>query len=537
MNKIQLLLPILLTLLTPVKITGQAYSIFNNTEFDPFTRELYKPGLNFHTSVRPFRLDKLNQHFNIDSITRRGIAPREGKLNAWQRFLHADFYKWTEPGENPARFRINPLFNFEIGHERSHGSNTWTNTRAIMVEGQLGQNLAFYADLYENQAVFPSYIDEFIEERGVVPGQGRAKLFGDTGFDFSRSTGYLSYNASKWINLKLGYGTNFIGDGHRSLLLSDNTFSYPYLKMRTSFWRIKYVVMLNQMLHLENTFRGGDDRFEYKYGVFHYLTTNIGNRVSLGIFESVVWTAVDERGYRGIDFHYLIPVVVYRPVEYALGSPDNVTMGANIKVIPWRDAAFYGQFVMCEFKVDEVFGATGWWGNKQGFQAGFKGYNVFRIPNLDFQIEYNQVRPYTYSHYQPNNNYGHFNQELAHPLGANFREKVSFLRYRAGRWHFNLETMYAIHGRDFNDDVSFGGDIFAPSVNRPFSHGHIIGQGLRTTIMQGVSSVSFLINPKTNMNLSLGARLRNESNIIETNESLHFWFALRTSLSNFYYNF
>lgn len=528
---------VLMAAMWPVTSSSQTYSIYNNTEFDPITRELYNPGLNVHTSVRPYRMDQLNKHLNTDSILYRGIVPRGGHQNIWRRFLHADLFKWEEKGDNPITVRINPLFNFELGKDQKDAAGTWVNTRGIMVEGQLGKNLSFYGDLHENQGVYPSYLHDFIEKRGVVPGQGRAKRFGDNGYDFSQSTGYLSYNTGPWINLQLGYGKNFIGDGHRSLLLSDNTFSYPYLKMNTSFWKVNYMVMVSQFNHLENTFRGGDERFEYKYGVFHYLTLNLGKRVSFGIFESVIWAAEDETGHRGIDLSYLVPVVVYRPVEYALGSPDNVTMGANLKVILWPGAAFYGQFVMGEFKQDEVFKGTKWWANKQGFQTGLKAYNFLGIQNLDVQTEYNQVRPYTYSHYYPLTNYGHFNQELAHPLGSSFRENVSFVRYRKGRWHINLETMYAIHGKDYGDGVSWGGDIFMPSVDRPFSHGHEIAQGLRTTIKHAAGSLSYLINPKNNMNISVGMRNRSETNSEYTHNNQHLWVSLRTSLSNFYYNF
>jgi hypothetical protein len=219
-------------------------------------------------------------------------------------------------------------------------------------------------------------------------------------------------------------------------------------------------------------------------------------------------------------------------------------MGANLKFIPWDDAAIYGQYVMGEFKLDEVMSGNGWWANKQGFQLGFKNYNFLGIENLDVQTEYSQVRPYTYSHYSTITNYGHFNQELAHPLGANFRESISFLTYRWNRWYLHLEGMYAMKGKDYydseradDDQISWGGDIFVPNTQKYGSHGQVIGQGMKTTIQHAAASVSFLINPKNNMNLSLGVRVRNENSdlVSDTNTMIHFGF--RTSLRNFYYNF
>ncbi|SKB64942.1 hypothetical protein SAMN03080601_00931 [Alkalitalea saponilacus] len=521
-------------------IYGQRYSIYNHHFYDPITRELYKPGLNIHTSIKPLRLDQIDRHFNTDSLIRRGLNTPNANLNIWQRFIHDDLFRWEKDVDGPIVIRANPMFNLELGKELDENINTWINTRAVMLEGQLGENLAFYADFHENQAVYPRYIREFVDERGVIPGQGRTKPYGDDGFDYSQSTGYLSYNAGNWINLQLGYGKNFIGDGHRSLLLSDNTFSYPYFKMTATFWNLKYKVMVSQLQH-KNTIRvGGDERFDYKYGVFHYLSWNIGERFSLGLFESVIWAAEDETGYRGMDMNYLIPTVIYRPVEFSLGSPDNVTMGLNLRYIPWNDAAFYAQYVMGEFKFDEVFSGDKWWANKQGFQIGYKDYNFLNIRNLDVQTEYSQVRPYTYSHYFPITNYGHFNQELAHPLGANFRESVSFLTYRWNRWYLHLNTMYAIHGKDFNDNddqYSYGGNIFAPNLERPYTYGHEIGQGLRTTITQAGGAISYLINPVNNMNLSMGLNIRSEVNDRIDRTDTHFYVAFRTSLRNIYYNF
>jgi hypothetical protein len=57
---------------------------------------------------------------------------------------------------------------------------------------------------------------------------------------------------------------------------------------------------------------------------------------------------------------------------------------------------------------------------KSGFQVGIKAYN-FPLKNLFFQLEYNQVQPYVYAHWDMQN-FSQYNQALAHPLGANFKE-------------------------------------------------------------------------------------------------------------------
>lgn len=536
--------PVFVALLTSYNAIAQQYSKYDNPAYDAISRALYRPAYNLHTSIKPYRLDQIEAYLDTDSLILRDLKRPQEPMNIWKRIIHDDIFKWEFKGDEPITIAVNPYFNFELGKEQEEGKNIWVNTRGLTLEGKLGKKLAFYSAIYENQAVFPEYIDEFVDTRGVVPGQGRAKTFGDNGWDYSQSSGYLSYNAGKWVNMTLGYGKNFIGDGYRSLLLSDNSYSYPYVKMTTTFLKVQYMVMLGQFSHIDKLERAGDERFPYKYGAFHYLNWNIGKRLSLGFFESVIWAAEDTTGYRGVDLGYLIPVIIYRPAEYSVGSPDNVVMGLNLKYIPWKDAAFYGQFVMNEFKLDEIMSGEKWWANKQGFQVGFKNYNFLGLKNLDLQTEYSQVRPFTYSHYQPITNFGHFNQELAHPLGANYRESISFLSYRWNRWYLHLEAMYAIHGKDYydasrpaDDQISWGGDIFMSNMKRYDSHGHVIAQGLETTIKHAAASVSFLVNPKSNMNISAGIRFRDSNSVLENKQNVILNFAFRTSLRNFYYNF
>jgi hypothetical protein len=513
---------------------AQVYNNWNYKAMNPVERVMNHPGQNLHSSLGPVRLDEVAKYYNIDSLIQRGIDQHSGHQNIFRRFLSDDLFYWNDSN---VWLRIDPLFNFETGNDSETGKNWFVNTRGAMIEGKLGKNIGFYVDLRENQATFPGYIDDFVNKNGVIPGQGRRKNFKNNGHDYSQSTGYISYNAGPWFNFQIGFGKHFIGEGYHSLFLSDVAYSYPYLKMTTTFLKAKYMLMVSELKQLERDSTLGDTRYKSKYGAFHYLSWNIGKRFNIGLFESVIWAAKDTVGNRGIDVNYVTPLVVLRPVEYNLGSPDNMTMGISLKYIPWRDAAFYGQFVLGEFKYDEVFSGNKWWANKQGFLAGFKGFNIFGIKNLDFQTEYSQVRPYTYSHYQPITNYGHYDQALAHPLGANFRESISFVRYRVNRWHFELKTQIAMKGLDFSEEISFGGDINRPNVTRPGDYGHTIGQGIKSNLTQAEFNVMYLINPRNNMNFTIGARYRKMSNNKEKVEGNYLYAAFRTSLQNLYYDF
>jgi hypothetical protein len=117
-------------------------------------------------------------------------------------------------------------------------------------------------------------------------------------------------------------------------------------------------------------------------------------------------------------------------VEYSLGSGDNALLGASFKIKIPGNIQVYGQVILDEFFLKEIKAKNGWQDNKQGGQLGIKLFNIGGVKNLNFLSEVNIVRPYTYYHKNTLQNYGHFNQPLAHPYGGNFYESMSTLNFK-----------------------------------------------------------------------------------------------------------
>ncbi len=211
-------------------------------------------------------------------------------------------------------------------------------------------------------------------------------------------------------------------------------------------------------------------------------------------------------------------------------------LGVNLSVVVGNHNVFYGQLVLDEFTLHEVLAGNGYWANKQAFQLGFKTFDPFKIKNLYFQTEFNYVPPYTYSERIERINYGHYNQPLAHPFGANFWESVNFIKYNYKRFFFNYEFLYSIKGLD-PPGKNYGGDIYKSYNTRVSDYGNYVGQGIRTRLIYQNLSASFLINPAYNLNFTMGVVLRNMHSDV-TNENTHyFYIGLRTSLRNLYYDF
>lgn len=211
-------------------------------------------------------------------------------------------------------------------------------------------------------------------------------------------------------------------------------------------------------------------------------------------------------------------------------------MGLNVSYTVGQKTTFYGQLLLDEFKIHEVFSGKKWWGNKQAVQLGVKTFDFGGIEGLNVQLEGNFIRPYTYSHWESIQNYGHYSQPLAHPMGANLKEGLAFVRYHKGRWHLNYQLQYVMYGDDTNG-VSFGKNIFRSYNDRPFDYNVEIGQGLRTHLWRHEFRVSWMINPNYNLNISAGFVWRRQTDVHQSKELMMGFISLSTALEKLYYDF
>ncbi|MEX2380561.1 MAG: hypothetical protein WD530_07440, partial [Vicingaceae bacterium] len=240
------------------------------------------------------------------------------------------------------KLRFNPAFDLLFG----------TSDQAV---NRLGYGVAVKMDFRKWRAGFTylhsrgkylNYQDEFIRENRVLPAMGVSSGSGTIQADYYNA--HLGFNPNNIFDFELGYGRNFIGDGHRSLLLSDFGQASPYLKIQTTFWNLQYTNLF--AIH-ENIFNveGEPDFYQRKYSATHFLDWKATSWLSVGLFETVIWQHNQGNYNRGFDVNYLNPVIFYRPVEFSTGSSDNVMVGANLKITPTKQHVFYFQLLFDEF--------------------------------------------------------------------------------------------------------------------------------------------------------------------------------------------
>jgi hypothetical protein len=312
-----------------------------------------------------------------------------------------------------------------------------------------------------------------------------------------------SFTPNAIFNFQAGLDHHFVGEGSRSLFLGDYGKPYPFGQVKARFWRVEYTVLYQFFREEIN------NRWKNKYGATHHVSFNAAKWLNFGIFETVVFLPKDTLLNRGYDVEYLNPVIFYRPQEYALGSSDNVLLGASFHA-SFKQMRLYGQLILDEFFLAEIRAKTGWWANKYGAQLGLKGRFRLGKWNGFYRGEYNVVRPYTYAHLNAGQNYGHQGSVLSHPLGANFRELLVEGKLENERWLLKAFISYSVKGLD-KEGYSYGGNVYQPYTFRPFDYGHNIGQGLQNNMLRMVLTGAYKLSRAFNMQAFAECHLRTDS--------------------------
>jgi hypothetical protein len=518
------------------KLSAQHNNIPLGYNFNSFIdKELNQS--NNHTSFKPLIKSSLN--INVDSLLSANTLFKKNVLK--KNIFNKD---WIEIKGEDYEILASPLFDFSLGYEVNEEKYTYTNTRGFIVKGDIGSKVSFHTSFVENQAVFPNYLDSLIRtstQGYVIPGQGRGRVYYNTGFDYAKSSGYVSVEASKQIKIQFGHGKHFIGNGYRSLILSDNSFNYPFLRIQTKFGDFEYTNLYAELQDMKN-YLSAENNYDYmgyakKYMSSHYLSYNINRKLNIGVFESILWKTNHALGANGFDVNYLNPIIFFRPVEFSINSPDNALLGLNYKYLTSINSHVYGQVILDEFRLNDLKANNGHWANKYGYQLGLKYFDLFKVKNLSVQIEHNLVRPYTYSHWN-SSNYGHYNEELAHPLGANFSENIFMLNYRLNRVHIKFKYLNVIYGADYlNDTISYGNNIYSDYNDRSSDFGIDMYNGNETNIDYYQINLSYILNPSTNSIIDFSLVNRSLSNEISSYNTLFYSISLKSDLFNYYYDF
>lgn len=463
-----------------------------------------------HTSVRPIRTEVLY------SLKVREAWDEPERKKSWlMRKLKQESLIKVDSGD--FKLRIDPLYDFYFADiENASGDGVLTNGRGVLVRGAIGAKFTYYSSFMENQSYFPEYLDSYVDYAGMVPGSGRTKPFKKTGYDYAMASGFLSYTPFKNLHFMAGHFKQFIGEGYRSLLLSDNAFNYPFLRASYNFWKHKLeytysIASLRQLERLPAT-KSTEPQLISKWMSYNYLTFKPNKFIELGVFESFIWQRWDSTGTKAVQTTALLPVLGLNTASYGLNAGrNNGLIGFNLKVNPIKGITAYSQYVKGNFSKEDAF------------QLGLKVYNL-GLKNLKARLEYNTVSGFMYTGRNRFLSYGHYGQSLTHIQGRDFDELYFELNYMIKDFFVRAQvSSYNVQ----RDSLAWQSQDLSSMYRNPVINEQVSFQDFQ---------LGYLINPSYNLNIALGYRKRMGEHD-DFGENSWLYLVLRTSLNRQYFDF
>lgn len=173
----------------------------------------------------------------------------------------------------------------------------------------------------------------------------------------------------------------------------------------------------------------------------------------ISLWEGIIYS-------RPFEIGYLNPLSFYKSVEHSLRDRDNSMMGFDFTFRPIKNLQCKGSFLLDDLIFSKV--GSDFWGNKTAFNFGV-AYST--SINLDFQMEYARVYPFTYSHFNPQNSSTNDGLLMLGYLQPNSDEiSARCIWWWGNRYPLQLRAGYIRHGDNvLNGDTliyNAGGDVF-----------------------------------------------------------------------------
>lgn len=498
-------------------------------------------GLKAQQRLRSYNNYDQDKLYNLDTIAHTvwkpviysdTILPAKDTSMSWLK-RKLMYEHWLQVQGNGFNIYGDVILDLYTGKSTRASKSVEMNTRGYELAGNIGDKIYFETNFYENQGRFGGFVDSFVKRSLVIPGQANYKgTISGTSRDFSISTARLVYLPSKNWLVDIGYGKNFIGDGYRSLLLSDWSINYPYLHISYTRKKFQYSVMWSQ--YISSVTRADNNSLGYyrKWAQTYVVDWNVLPGLNISLFESVIWpdqTRGTNYREKDVSASLLSPVIFLHGSKSPSGVSNNDIVGLNAKFKVYSRTFVYGQMVVNQL------GSS--FKNRTGFQLGLRSGDAFEIDGLNLDVEFNTVRPYTYAGSSPDVSYTNANQPLAHPLGANFTEGIFVATYSWKHWWFRAEGFLAKYGLD-SANTNYGQNIFSLLPSQSPVNGDIkTGQGLSTKITYADFKAAYIVNHQNNMRIEGGVTYRKETNSLKTFNDLIFYVGLRMSFRSLLYDF
>lgn len=320
-------------------------------------------------------------------------------------------------------YNAQPITIFGVGMGAYYKNDNLTIDTKYLQFGMLGNINNNFLDFSPRQS-FP-YIDDSKDADGYWTEYATAKI---------------KYRLNNF-EIDVGKFDRHWGPGIRALHISNKVPSYPQFGFE---WSVRENIKLIYFHGFLNSNIPDSTRLPYYNNGFSNRSVNISrniaaHRIEWSISEKVILSANESVIYatRSLDFHYLLPIILFYPIENYLGDTDNIQMGCDISYYPNIKHKFYLGFFMDEFTPEWIINSKNH--NWFAWQLGYNTKNIL-LDNESITIEYNWTDQRIYKHKYPINDYYSHYQPLGFWAGPHaqellvnyfflFRKNKFFLKY------------------------------------------------------------------------------------------------------------
>lgn len=449
---------------------------------------------------------------------------------AWkQKLFHDHLIRFSD---STFEITVDPLVNFSylVSTDKSDTGRYYINSRGFKLRGNLSRKLYFGSTFVENQAFYPGYQNDFIQQFGVVPGQGRVKPFKQTGVDYAYATGYVLVMPNENWTISFGNEKTFIGNGYRSLVLSDNAFNFPRISSSSSFFkdkmRYKYVYGWMSTLNRSPNFTTVEAPFIRKNFSLHQVDFFVlKEKLMISLFDASIWARTDSVKNLNTDPLSYQPILGLSLLNNTNQSNHLFGMGVMYRLIDlWKPEGISYLDVYAN-GIKELSSI------KPSFQVGAKYYLSYKDVRAMMTVEMNRVPAFTYASSQANFiGFSHYNQPLAHPLGSGFQELLTSVYLSYKRFGLSLYYNKAYFETDANlnrqgFDITFAQHPVKTELNKDFYRAfYRIG-------------ASYTINTAYNLQVFAGVFERKHVEGQNFDREKYVEIGIKTNLYNYYFDF
>jgi hypothetical protein len=265
--------------------------------------------------------------------------------------------------------------------------------------------------------------------------------------------------------------------------------------------------------------------FRKKLASFHILAYRPSKKLELTLFESTIYSN-NQKSFNAQAFD---PIPLSNAFMYGLSNKNNVMLGLNAAYKITSSILGYAQVMIDEFSIKKNAA-----NQKSGYQLGIYYRNVAGVKNLNLRLEQNAVRPFAYQNQDVYQSYSHYNQPLAHPLNANFREIVATGNYNYKNFIFYIKIISAKLGGD-SLKYNSGSKVLQSSnlFNTNLTGEVAMFDGKMKNLLSQDFSVGYLINPYNNFLFKLGYFKR----VYPGLNSQYIYFTISANIFNQYLDF